>query len=335
VEAVEPLTPKRISPAVTATRPEARMQPSLFPDAGFTEHRSAQDASVNWDRPADVGRLEARYVRRSADYFVVYLSSQTGCAQGCRMCHLTATGQTKLRDATLDELTEQARVVLAHYRREGPPARTVHFNFMARGEPLANRELLANADALLGELSRMAVALGLRPRHLISTIYPRKLGDRALEDIFVVHRPEIHYSIYSMSDRFRRRWLPNALPAEAALDRLLSWQRNTQMIVTLHHAYIAGENDAEGDVHAICDALDERGLAVSVNIVRYNPPGTGRHGVEPSEDVIQRNADIYRERLPKARVGVIARVGFDVAASCGMFFGPEGPITTRVELPTV
>jgi adenine C2-methylase RlmN of 23S rRNA A2503 and tRNA A37 len=200
---------------------------------------------------------------------------------------------------------------------------------MARGEPLASRVILANADALLGELSRLAVALNLRPRHLISTIYPKELGDRALEDIFVVQHPEIHYSIYSMSERFRHRWLPKAQPAEVALDRLTSWQRNTQKIVTLHHAYIAGENDAEGDVHAICDALEERKLMVHVNVVRYNPFDPDKHGVEPSEEVIQRNAAIYRSRLPNARVGVIARVGFDVAASCGMFFGPEGKVADR------
>lgn len=302
------------------------MQLSLFADAGFTAHKSMHDASVNWDRPADVGRLEARYVRRCEDYFVVYLSSQTGCAQACRMCHLTATGQTRLRDATFDELTEQAATVLAHYRREGPPARVVHFNFMARGEPLASRVILSRGDELLGELSRMAVAVGLRPRHLVSTIYPLSLGDRILEDVFVTHHPELHYSIYSMSERFRRRWLPKAMPAPVALDRLTSWQRGTQKIVTLHHAYIAGENDDEGDVHAICDALEERKLIVHVNIVRYNPHDRARHGVEPPEDVIQRNAAIYRERLPSSRVAVIPRVGFDVAASCGMFFGPDGPV---------
>lgn len=303
------------------------MQLSLFPDAGFTAHHSDQDASVNWDRPADVGRLEARYVRRCPDYFVVYLSAQTGCAQACRMCHLTATGQTRQRDATVGELVEQARVVLDHYRRLGEPARVVHFNFMARGEPLASRVIQADADALLGELSRMAVALGLRPRHLISTIYPREFGDRPLEDVFVTHHPELHYSVYSMSERFRRRWLPKAQSAEAALDRLASWQRCSHKFVTLHHAYIAGENDAEGDVHAICDALEERRLMVHVNVVRYNPHDPARHGVEPPEEVIQRNAGIYRERLPNARVGVIPRVGFDVAASCGMFFGPDGPVT--------
>src|SRR5262249_973744 len=100
--------------------------------------------------------------------------------------------------------------------------------------------------------------------------------------------------------------------------------------VTLHHAYIAGENDAEGDVHAICDALEERRLMVHVSVVRYNSYDSSRYGVEPSEEIVQRNAAIYRSRLPNARVGVIARAGSDVAASCGMFFGPEGPVVGGV-----
>lgn len=311
------------------------MQLSLFPEAEFTGYKSAQDASVNWDRATEVGRLEARYVRRCSDYFVVYLSSQTGCDQGCRMCHLTATGQTRLRDATFADMIEQAQTVLDYYRREEPPARTVHFNFMARGEPLASRVLLADADGLLAKLSQLAVALNLRPRHLISTIYPKEIANRALEDIFLTQHPELHYSIYSMSERFRRRWLPKALPAEAALDGLTSWQRSTHKFITLHHAYIAGENDTEGDVHAICDALEERRLMAHVNIVRYNPFDPSRHGIEPSEEIIARNAAIYRSRLPKSRVSVIARVGYDVAASCGMFFGPEGQNAGRSTSGTI
>ena len=42
-------------------------------------------------------------------------------------------------------------------------------------------------------------------RHLISTIDPKELGDRELEDVFVVHHPEIHDPIDSLSERFRRR----------------------------------------------------------------------------------------------------------------------------------
>jgi hypothetical protein len=60
-----------------------------------------------------------------------------------------------------------------------------------------------------------------------------------------------------------------------------------------------------------------------VNIVRYNPHDPRRHGVEPPEEVIQRNAGIFQSRLPNARVRVIPRVGYDVQASCGMFMAPE------------
>lgn len=288
----------------------------------FTAHVSKQDASVNWDQVVDIGRLEARYVRRCPDYFVVYLSSQTGCAEACRMCHLTASRQTRVRDASFAEIIEQAATVLDYYRQEAPPARIVHFNFMARGEPLKNRALIADGDSLLGELSRRAVDLGLRPRHLISTIFPRQL-DRPLDDIFITHHPDLHYSIYSMSPRFRQRWLPKAMPAEIALDRLMQWQRSAHKLVSLHHAYIAGENDSEVDVHQICDAVEERGLKVDINIVRYNSADPSRYGIESEESILQRNAGIYRSRLPQSRVSIIPRVGFDVAASCGMFLGPS------------
>jgi adenine C2-methylase RlmN of 23S rRNA A2503 and tRNA A37 len=311
------------------------MQPSVIPStpqADFTGYQSSDDPSVNWDRPADVGRIEARYVRRCPDYVVVYLSSQTGCDQGCRMCHLTATGQTDLRNVTHEEFLEQAETVLDHYRSATPPARSVHFNFMARGEPLLNPVLLSHADELLGELAQRAVALKLRPRYLVSTIFPKEMGDRLLEDVFVCYHPEIYYSIYSVCEHFRRRWLPKALPAEEALDRLVSWQRSTYKICKIHYAFIAGENDSEADVHAICDALESRRLMVHVNIVRYNPHDPRRHGVEPPEEIIQRNAKIYQSRLPYARVRIIPRVGYDVAASCGMFFAHEGPTREQIKI---
>lgn len=297
----------------------------VHPQATASSYRveaSTVDASVNFVRQLDVGQIEARYVRRTDDYVVVYLSSQTGCRQACRMCHLTATGQTRLRDVTLDELVEQAEVVLDHYRGAAP-ARSVHFNFMARGEPLANPVVVHQSGELFDALWQRAKASGLRARFLVSTILPRELGSKPLEDVFDRYHPELYYSLYSTDEAFRRRWLPKALPVDEALDRLAAWQRATYKIIKIHYAFIAGENDGEADVHAVCDALEARGLYAHVNIVRYNPP-SARHGLEPPEAVLQRNAAIFAARLPRARVRVIPRVGFDVHASCGMFVDPRG-----------
>ncbi len=280
---------------------------------------SEQDASVNWEFAADVGSIEARYVRRREDYFVVYLSSQTGCDRGCRMCHLTASKQTQTRDVSVTELLHQADVVLDYYATETPTAESVHFNFMARGEALASRVVLDSADEILGGLAARAKHLNVRPRYLVSTIMPKTLGDRRLEDIFLTYHPEIYYSIYSVENAFRRKWLPKAMHYGDALDRLASYQRATYKICKLHYAFIEGENDRIEDVHAICDEIENRKLMVHINIVRYNPLDPVRHGREPNESVIERCAEVYRRRLPNSRVRVIPRVGFDVQASCGMF----------------
>jgi len=102
----------------------------------------------------------------------------------------------------------------------------------------------------------------------------------------------------------RRRWLPKALPAGEGLDRLAAWQRHSYKIVKIHFAFIEGVNDDVADVHAICDAIESRGLYVHVNVVRYNPPSP-RHGREPSEAVLQRNLEVLRQRLPAARVRIV------------------------------
>ena len=97
-------------------------------------------------------------------------------------------------------MIEQARMVLDHYRREGPPARTVHFNFMARGEPLASRVLLADADRLLGELSRLAAGPGLRPNRIEALLSARLFVEPQLagERVYFVSNLSGHLSLYSM-----------------------------------------------------------------------------------------------------------------------------------------
>lgn len=287
----------------------------------YTTHKSELDLSVNFehrftDHP---GRLEARFVRRMDDYFIVYLSSQTGCKQACRMCHLTATGQTKLRDVTIEEYFDQAERVLQYYDGQ-PHARMVHFNFMARGEPLANKIFLEHADEILEGLAEMASKRGLEYKFLISTIYPKEMNSHMLNTIFKdpALYPEIYYSIYSTDPAFRRKWLPKAAkPAEAIFD-LSCWQTVTGKTPKIHYAFIKDENDSVEDIEGIIDLMDQFKLKVNWNIVRYNPP-EGHSSEEPPETTVNHLADVIRHKLPEARVKVIPRVGTDVKASCGTF----------------
>src|SRR3989344_8028104 len=138
--------------------------------------RSVEDDSVNFvfsDSSMGVnGVFEARYVRRQEEYLAVYLSSQSGCSQRCRMCHLTATNQLRATDACLEDYVEQADIVLDWYDKNCPKAKKVHFNFMARGEAFRNPHFLAQARELFEILGAKAIERSLIPRFLVSTIMP-------------------------------------------------------------------------------------------------------------------------------------------------------------------
>jgi 23S rRNA (adenine2503-C2)-methyltransferase len=293
----------------------------------FRTLTSQQDQSVNFVAPAaGGGAFEARYVRRVADYFIAYLSSHSGCDRACRFCHLTAMGETSMAPALLGDYLAQAEKVLEHYA--GPagvaPAAWVNFNFMARGEPLANPVVLANWRGLSNSLVRMASELALDARLNISTIMPREIERIALSEVFntQVKRTTLFYSLYSMDPSFRRRWLPKAMDPHAALYKLATWQQETGGEVVLHWAFIAGENADDRTVDEIIKAVRDVGLKARFNLVRYNPYSV-RYGSESQADIRERQFHKLADALGDHRSRMVPRVGFDVKASCGMFVGDE------------
>lgn len=286
---------------------------------------SLEDNSVNFiDSTPSSGFFESRYVRRGEEYFIVYLSVQSACNLGCRMCHLTATKQKKVIENTESELLYQAQAVLNHYQElvasgKEKPAKYMHFNFMARGEVL-NTPVFKDPEtsySLLSNLRNLSESIGLNARFLLSTIMPNGFKDYDLIDTFKIIQPYFYYSIYSLDENFRKKWLPMAMSPNDALNKLSSWDSFSEHKFKIHYAFIEGENDSEKDITDICDLLLSKGLTPDVNIVRYNPYSP-EHGTEPSEPIIQRNADIFRGKL-NSHVKVIKRVGKDVKASCGMF----------------
>jgi hypothetical protein len=87
------------------------------------------------------------------------------------MCHLTATGPTTERSATIEDYLAQADVMLAHLDRMevvyGCPG-LINVNLMARGEPLANPHFLSGwralAEALEERAGRWEMGLQLNAR---------------------------------------------------------------------------------------------------------------------------------------------------------------------------
>ena len=196
---------------------------------------SNEDQSVNF---VFDNMMEARYVRRVDDYFICYLSSHTGCNKSCRFCHLTQTGQVDMIDATIDNYIEQAKHVLEYYDTLNKPAKKVNFNFMSRGEVLANKIFLNHANEILEALHTMAEQRGLDSNFNISTIMPNEVADVNLSNLISnKYNHMFYYSLYSINPDFRKRWIPKSLPVDEALSKLKDWQQETGRTLALHWVF--------------------------------------------------------------------------------------------------
>lgn len=281
---------------------------------------SDEDKSVNF---VFDNMLEARFVRRVEDYFIVYLSSHDGCNKACRFCHLTQTKQTSFNETTLQEYLLQAKTVLEYYdsvKNKQGSAQVVNFNFMARGEPLANSVLLNNAKQLFDNLESMALERNLKANFNISTIFPQEVEHKDLSEVFkgVTQSFGIYYSLYSVEDCFRKRWLPKALDYHLALKKLEQLQADTHANVAFHWTFIQGENDSQTTLDKIKCVLKDYKIKAKFNLVRYNPYSAAQ-GIESAEDVLQHNFDELNQFFNNPQSRIVPRVGFDVKASCGMF----------------
>lgn len=288
----------------------------------FNRLPSAQDQSVNfWRATPDGGMEESRLVRRNGEKLICYLSSHSGCSYSCRFCHLTATGQTMMTPVSMEGYVQQARAVMDEYRRKceaGEEAsERMHYNFMARGEALANPIIQHESDRLFGRLSDISDEHGLKCKFLVSSIIPRDF-DGNLSSVLRDERSHLYYSLYSMDPQFRKRWVPKAMDPQKALDLIAEYQVNTGQMIALHWAFIRGQNDSEQQIDDVLEAVRSRGIRAKFNLVRYNPHDS-RHGEETEESKIQSLFSRIATTLGQPGSRIVPRVGFDVKASCGMF----------------
>lgn len=282
-------------------------------------HTSKLDASVNFvSGKGSEGSLEARFVQRDPSYFIAYLSSQTGCNQACRFCHLTQLRETRMVQASIQDYHDQFHMVIDHFNNLGRQVDRMNINLMARGEPLLNPNLSGDFSAFISPVREAAERMGIDYRVNISSIFPAESREIDLVKSFSGHPVTFYWSAYSLSNRFRRKWIPKADAPDVTLQRLLEWQAETGQNVVIHHALIKGENDARKDHIELRDFLVRSGLKYKVNLVRYNS-FNNRTGVEASGESYNEALRFLGNASPLHGSKIVPRVGRDVSASCGMF----------------
>lgn len=281
--------------------------------------KSTIDQSKNFIFKYGDSDVEARYVRRNSEKISAYVSGHNGCTMGCKFCWLTQQGQTSFKHSDLDIYNKQLKTVLNYYDYQvkhglEPSADRVNVNFMARGEPLANKVIMNNFNKLYESYHHMASQRDLDIRMNVSTIMPFTVINRDLYDIFG-NDAFLYYSLYSVKSKFRNDWIPNGIDYNIALDKLKKYQEKTGNIITFHWAFIKDQNDNVNDVIELTKILKGYDFNAKFNLVRYNPYDDQSTESEYVDELFQ----IVADGLDNDKSYIVPRVGSDVYASCGMF----------------
>ncbi|HEX5365454.1 MAG TPA: 23S rRNA (adenine(2503)-C(2))-methyltransferase RlmN [Acidimicrobiales bacterium] len=288
-------------PLPLRARLEAAAPPALAPVAESTD---ADGETVKWlFELGDGARVETVLM----DYpgrTTVCVSSQAGCAMGCRFC---ATGQAGFRrHLTTGEIVEQ--VVRAARRSRDRRRRLGNVVFMGMGEPLAN------LGSVWPAVRRLHGALGLSARHVtLSTVgvVPgiRRVATAGLPVNLAV-------SLHAANDALRDELVPlnRRYPLAALMEACADHLRATGRRLSFEWALIDGTNDRPSDARELAGLARELPLPAHVNLIPLNPTpgyparGTPRAGVERFRRLLAErgvNATVRRNR------------GTDIDAACG------------------
>ena len=186
----------------------------------------------------------------------VCVSTQVGCAVGCRFC---MTG----RDGLLRQLGSAeivAQVVLGRSRRA-----VNKVVFMGMGEPAHNLDNVLDAIELLGS------AGGIAHKNLVlSTVGDRRVFERLAQLSPGDVKPALAISLHTTDAELRATLLPNApriAPAEL-VELGERYARATSYPIQYQWTLLAGVNDSENEIDAIADLL--AGKYAMMNFIPYN-----------------------------------------------------------------
>ena len=236
-----------------------------------------------------------------ADRRTLCVSSQVGCAYGCKFCASGLAGFTRNLDAG-----EIAGQVLAAEQLSGE--RVDNLVFMGMGEPMANFDSLMEAI----ELITGPETLHLGARHLtISTsgLVPqiRKLAEHPQQIRLAI-------SLHGATDEVREQIMPinRKWPVAELFDALDYWNSRKKQKLTLEYILIENVNDMLEQAEIL--AKHARRLQAKVNLIPYNTV-EGLDWVRPSESRCQ----AFRNVLRDAGVSATLRLekGHDIDAACG------------------
>jgi len=236
-----------------------------------------------------------------SDRRTICVSSQVGCAYGCKFCASGLDGWKRNLDA--GEIVAQ---VLEVEKISGE--RIHNIVFMGMGEPMANYEAVMRAITILN--APWGVGLGARHITVSSSGVVPRIRDFADQPLQI----RLAVSLHGVTDAVRGRIMPinRKYPLEALWDACTYYVSRKKQMLTFEFILISGVNDMPEQASLLAKYAAR--LRAKVNLIPYNHV-EGLEWDRPDEETQNRFLHI----LENAGVPVTLRreKGHDIAAACG------------------
>ncbi|MCC6335368.1 MAG: 23S rRNA (adenine(2503)-C(2))-methyltransferase RlmN [Myxococcales bacterium] len=277
------------------------------------EQRSADGTIKYRFRTADGKLIESVYMP-SPDRKTLCVSTQVGCAMGCRFCATATLGL--VRHLKPSEIVAQVHAVNREVRRnEGLDTLRPLTNlvFMGMGEPLHNFENVKTALELL----ESEEGPNFSSRHItVSTVGLVPMIERFAAETDV----KLAISLNASNDETRERIMPVNKRWKIAelLDAVRRFPVKQGRRVTFEYVLMEGVNDSDENARELAALLG--GLPVKVNLIQYNEnPGLGFASTRDNR------AAAFQRILEAQDVPAFIRAnrGRDIAAACGQLANVE------------
>ncbi len=288
-----------------------------------TEQKSI-DGTIKW--LFDVGNgdaVEAVYIPED-DRATLCISSQAGCAVGCRFCSTGHQGFS--RNLTSGEIIAQLWFAEHTLRKLKNTDQRIISNvvMMGMGEPLQN--MTALVPALKTMLSDHAYGLSRR-RVTVSTSGVVPMIDRLAQECPVA----LAVSLHAPNDALRSDLVP--LNKKYPLDELLAactryLEFAPRDFITFEYCMLDGVNDTPEHAHQLVELVQRAKLPVKFNLIPFNPfPASGL--LRSSAKVVAEFAQILQN---SAIVTTVRKTrGDDIDAACGQLAGDVQDRTNATE----
>lgn len=260
---------------------------------------------------SDGERVEMVYIPEE-DTGAVCISTQVGCAMGCKFCH---TGSQKLtRNLTAGEIVSQFMLARDSYGEWPSPTNEIrHLSnivVMGMGEPLQNQENVIKALNILTDCEGISIS---KRRVTMSTagIAPKIMETMQATGV------RLAISLHAPNNEIRKKIMPitNKYPLEEIMKACQAYQNEDgSRYITFEYLMLDSINDSFECAEELIALMKKYQLRASFNLIPFNP--WPECDFRPSSN---NRVHAFAKKLNEAGFAAPIRVarGQDILAACG------------------